>query len=74
MIFHTMNFIIFTWGKFGTQFGIVIACVYISLACPEDNSSPVEAKITKLGPAKQDTLVKIPIVLGCDWLKPQRSI
>ena len=39
-------------------------CVYQSLACPDDNSSPVQARITKFGPEKQNTLVKFPIVLG----------
>ena len=46
-------------------------CVYQSLACPHDNSSPVQARITKFGPEKQNTLVKIPIVLGGKW--PWRS-
>ena len=42
----------------------VCVCVYQSLACPDDNSSPVQARITKFGPEKQNTLVKFPIVLG----------
>ena len=37
-------------------------CVYQSLTCPHDNSSPVQARITKFGPEKQNTLIKIPIV------------
>ena len=41
-------------------------CVYQSLACPHDNLSPVQARFTKFGPEKQNTLVKIPIVLGGD--------
>ena len=48
-------------------------CVYQSLACPHDNSSPVQARITKFGPGKQNTLVKIPIVFGSGWLWPSRS-
>ena len=36
-------------------------------ACPWDNSSPVQARATKFGPEVQNTLVKIPIVLGVDW-------
>ena len=36
-------------------------------ACPCDNSSPVEARTTKFGPEVQNTLIKIPIVLGIDW-------
>ena len=39
-------------------------CVYQSLACPHDNSSPAQARITKFGAEKQNTLVKIPIVEG----------
>ena len=37
-------------------------CVHQSLACPRDNSSPVQARITKFGPEKQNTLVKNPII------------
>ena len=48
-------------------------CMYQSLACPHDNSSPVQARITKFGPEKQNTLVKIPIVLGGNWPWPSRS-
>ena len=48
-------------------------CVYQSLACPHDNSSPVQARITKFGPEKQNTLVKIPIVFGGNWPWPSRS-
>ena len=49
----------------------VTVCVYQSPACPHDNSSPAQARITKFGPEKQNTLVKIPIVLGGNW--PWRS-
>ena len=48
-------------------------CVYQSLACPHDHSSPVQARITKFGPEKQNTLVKIAIVLGGNWLWPSKS-
>ena len=48
-------------------------CVYQSLACLHDNSSPVQARITKFGPEKQNTLVKIPIVLRGNWPWPSRS-
>ena len=51
----------------------VCVCVYQSLACPDDNSSPVQARITKFGPEKQNTLVKFPIVLGGKWPWPSRS-
>ena len=51
----------------------VSVCVYQSLACLHDNSSPVQARITKFGPEKQNTLVKIPIVLGGKWPWPSRS-
>ena len=32
--------------------------------CPRDTSTPVQAGLTKLGPKMQNTLVKVPIVLG----------
>ena len=51
----------------------VSVCVYQSRACPHDNSSPVQARITKFGPEKQNTLVKIPNVLGGKWPWPWRS-
>ena len=47
--------------------------MYQSLACPHDNSSPVQARITKFGPEKQNFLVKIPIVFGSGWPWPSRS-
>ena len=37
------------------------------LACPRDNSGPVQARMAKFGPKLQNTLVKIPIVLGGNW-------
>ena len=53
---------IFTRGQFWPS-GIVIACVcgsvcvYQSPDCPHDNSSPIQARITKFGPEMQNTLV-----------------
>ena len=73
------------WGVFFTrgQFwppGIVVACVCPSVrrsvrhqVCPRDNSSPVQARITKFGPKMQNTLVKVPIVLGGNRPWPSRS-
>ena len=48
-------------------------CVYQSLARPHDNWSPVQARITKFGPEKQNTLVKIPIVFWGNWPSSSRS-
>ena len=48
-------------------------CVRQSWACPSDNSSTVQARITKFGPEKQNTLVKIPIVFFGNWPWPSRS-
>ena len=42
-------------------------------ACPHHNSPPIQARISKFGPEVQNTLVKIPIVLGGDWPWPSRS-
>ena len=72
--------IVFTRGQFWPS-GIVVAsvclsvclCVRQSLACPRDNLSPVQARITKFGPEEQNTLVKIPIVLGVNWPWTSRS-
>ena len=36
-------------------------------ACRYDNSSPVQARITKFGPKVQNTFVKIPVDFGIDW-------
>ena len=44
-----------------------------SLACPGDNSGPVQARIAKFGPKMQKTLVMVPIVLGGNWPWPSRS-
>ena len=41
--------------------------------CPRDNSSPVQARITKFGPKMQNTLVKVPIVFGGNQPWPSRS-
>ena len=69
--------LIFTRGQFWPS-GIVIACVcgsvcpcvyvYQSRACPHDNSSLIQARITKFGPEMQNTLV-----LGDDRPWPSRS-
>ena len=50
----------------------VSQCVYQSLACLHDNSSPVQGRITKFGPEKQNNWVKITI-LGGDWPWPSKS-
>ena len=72
----------FTRGQFWPS-GIVIACVcgsvcpcvcvYQSRACPHDNSSPIQARITKFGPEMQNTLVWIPIVFWDDRPWSSRS-
>ena len=51
----------------------VCPCVCQSLACPCDNSGPVQARIAKFGPKMQKTLVKVPIVLGGNWPWPSGS-
>ena len=61
---------VFTRGQF---FGLrvlslpapVRVCLSVcqSLACPHDNSGPVQARITKFEPKMQNTLVKVPFVL-----------
>ena len=45
-----------------------------SRVCPRNNSGPVRAKITKLGPKMQKTLVKIPIFCGLIDLDLQGQI
>ena len=67
----------FTRGQFWPP-GIVVACVCVCvcinhLLVRTITSSPVQARITKFGPDKQNTLVKIPIVLGGNWQWPSRS-
>ena len=42
-------------------------------ACLHHNSPPIQARITKFGSEVQNTLVKIPIVLGGNWPWPSRS-
>ena len=44
-----------------------------SLACPRDNSEPVQARIAKFGPKMQKTLVNVPIVLGSNRHWTSRS-
>ena len=51
----------------------VCLCVRQSWACPSDNSSTVQARITTFGPEKQNTLVKIPMFFGGNWQWPSRS-
>ena len=71
---------IFTRGQFWPS-GIVVACICVcvclsvcqSLACPRNNSGPVQARISKFGPKMQKTLVKVPIVLWTDRPWPSRS-
>ena len=40
----------------------VCLCVYRSHVCPRDNSSPIQARITKFRSEMQNTLIKIPSV------------
>ena len=73
---------VFTRGQFWPS-GIVVACVCVcvsvclsvcqSRVCPRDNSSLVQARITKFGAQMQNTLVKVPIVLWGDRPWPSRS-
>ena len=73
---------LFTLGQLWPS-GIVIACVCLcvcmcvcvrqSSVCPDDNLSPAQATITKIGPEVQNTLVKIPIVFGVHWHWSSRS-
>ena len=55
----------------------VCVCVRVSVrqssACPCNNSSTVQARITKFGPEMEKTLVKIPIILWDDWPWTSRS-
>ena len=54
----------------------VCVCLFVcqSLVCPRNNSGPVQAKITKLGPKMQKTLVKILIFCGLIDLDLQGQI
>ena len=73
IIMRDLNF--FTRGQFWPP-GIVVAPVRLSVrhqVCPRDNSSPVQARITKFGPKMQNTLVKVPIVFGGNQPWPSRS-
>ena len=47
--------------------------VYQSRACPDDNSSPIQARITIFRPEMQNTLFEVPIVLGDDRPWSSRS-
>ena len=53
----------------------VCVCLSVcqSLACPRDNSGPVQARTTKFGQKMQKTLVKVSIVLWTDRPWPSRS-
>ena len=51
----------------------VCVCVCQSLACPQADSSAVQARITKFETEVQNTLVKITIILGDDRPRPSRS-
>ena len=51
----------------------VCVCVWQSRACPRDNSSPIQARITKFGPEMQNTLVWVLIVFGDDRPWSSRS-
>ena len=42
-------------------------------ACPDHNSSPVQVRITKFGPEVENSLVKVPFILGGNWPWPSRS-
>ena len=50
----------------------VCVCLFVcqSRACPCDNSSPIQGRITKFGPRVKNTFGKIPIILGSDWPWP----
>ena len=68
---------LFTRGQFWPVVLSLPASVCLSVcqprACPCNNSSPLQARTTKLGQKMQNTLVKIPIVFGVDWPWPVRS-
>ena len=82
--FQSLSNYIFTRGQFWPS-GIVVACVCVCicvsisvcvcqlLACPRDNSGPVQDRITKFWPKMQKTLVKVPIVLWTDRPWSSRS-
>ena len=88
VVLITQNHFSITRGQFWPS-GIVVACVCVcvcvclsvclsvrmcqSLACPRDNSGPVQAMIAKFGPKMQKTLIKVSIVLGGNWPWPSRS-
>ena len=55
-------------------FVCVHVCVSTFQTCLHDYSSPIQARITKFGPEVQNTLVKIPIILGMLDLNLQGEI
>ena len=42
-------------------------------ACPDHNSSPIQVRITKFWLEVENSLVKVPIILGGNWPWPSRS-
>ena len=42
-------------------------------ACSDHNSSPIQVRITKFGPEVENSVVKVPIILGGNWPWPSRS-
>ena len=42
-------------------------------ACPDHNSLHIQVRITKFGPEVENSLVKVPIILGGNWPWPSRS-
>ena len=42
-------------------------------ACPDHKSSPIQVRITKFGLEVENSLVKVPIILGGNWPWPSRS-
>ena len=42
-------------------------------AGPDHNSSPIQVRITKFRPEVENSLVKVPIILGGNWPWPSRS-
>ena len=73
-----------TRGQFWPS-GIVVACVCLSVCvsvcvcvcqprvCPRHKSPRIQARTTKFEQKVQNNLVKVPIVLGGNWLWPSRS-
>ena len=62
---------IFTRGRWPSDIVRAFLCLSIT-SFSHDNSSSVQARISKLGPEVQNALVKHPIVLWGDWPWPTR--